>query len=46
MGVDLLDGGLLWMRGDTQTLYKHAVPKTEKAVRERINLTFRRVMPV
>jgi len=37
-------GTLLVMRGTTQTHYRHAVPKTRKAVGPRLNLTFRRVV--
>ena len=36
-------GSLLVMRGDTQQHYRHALPRTAKAVAERINLTFRRI---
>jgi alkylated DNA repair dioxygenase AlkB len=34
-------GDLLLMAGDTQRLYHHALPRTTKAMGERINLTFR-----
>lgn len=34
-------GSLLLMRGDTQRRYRHALPRTAKAVGPRINLTFR-----
>jgi alkylated DNA repair dioxygenase AlkB len=43
MDLDLPHGSLLVMRGDTQTHYRHALPRTAKAVGERINLTFRRI---
>jgi alkylated DNA repair dioxygenase AlkB len=46
MGLDLPHGSLLVMRGDTQTHYRHALPRTAKAVGERINLTFRRILDV
>lgn len=36
-------GSLLVMRGSTQRLWRHQVPKTAKPVGERINLTFRLV---
>lgn len=37
----LAPGSLLIMAGQTQKHWQHAVPKTRKAVGERINLTFR-----
>ncbi|WP_235974215.1 alpha-ketoglutarate-dependent dioxygenase AlkB family protein [Luteimonas deserti] len=36
-------GSLLVMRGDTQARYRHALPRTARAVGPRINLTFRLV---
>ena len=42
--LDLHHGDLVIMRGTTQALWRHRVPKTTKAVGERINLTFRLVM--
>lgn len=42
--LDLAHGSLLVMRGDTQRHYRHALPRTAKAVGERINLTFRRIL--
>ena len=36
-------GSLLVMAGETQRLYRHALPKTARLVGPRINLTFRRV---
>lgn len=42
--LDLPHGSLLVMRGDTQTRYRHALPRTARPVGERINLTFRRVL--
>jgi alkylated DNA repair dioxygenase AlkB len=39
--VALPHGSLLIMRGGTQELWLHSVPKTAKPVGERINLTFR-----
>lgn len=41
--IDLPHGSLLVMAGDTQTHYRHALPRTAKPVAERINLTFRRI---
>jgi len=41
--VDLTHGSLLVMRGETQANWLHQIPKTAKAVDERINLTFRKV---
>jgi alkylated DNA repair dioxygenase AlkB len=41
--LDLGHGSLLAMAGATQQCYVHAVPKTARAVGERINLTFRYV---
>ena len=37
-------GSLLLMRGASQRDWQHALPKTARAVGERINLTFRRVI--
>jgi hypothetical protein len=33
------------MRGDTQRLYRHALPRSTRALGPRINLTFRHVQP-
>ena len=41
--LDLAHGSLLVMRGDTQSNYRHALPRTARAVSDRINLTFRRI---
>jgi alkylated DNA repair dioxygenase AlkB len=38
-------GSLLVMRGSSQALYQHALPKTRKPVALRINLTYRYVEP-
>lgn len=43
ISFDLPDNSLLIMKGDFQLKWKHAVPKTKRAVGPRINLTFRRV---
>lgn len=37
-------GDLFVMRGDTQKVWDHSIPKTAKPVGPRINLTFRRVI--
>ncbi len=42
--LELHHGDLLIMRGTTQSLWRHRVPKTKKPVGERINLTFRSVI--
>jgi len=42
--LPLPDGSLLIMRGKTQANWKHAIPKTRKAIGPRVNLTFRRVL--
>jgi alkylated DNA repair dioxygenase AlkB len=42
--VELAHGSLLIMRGDTQANWLHRVPKTARAVEERLNLTSRRVV--
>ncbi|RYU91724.1 alpha-ketoglutarate-dependent dioxygenase AlkB [Mucilaginibacter terrigena] len=41
--VELGNGSLLIMRGDLQHNWQHQVPKSTKAVKERINLTFRMI---
>lgn len=43
LGLELAHGSLLVMRGDTQANYRHALPRTARAVSDRINLTFRRI---
>jgi alkylated DNA repair dioxygenase AlkB len=42
--VELTHGSLLAMRGGTQGNWLHRIPKTEKEVGERLNLTFRVVV--
>ena len=42
--VELAHGSLLSMAGPTQRHYVHAVPRTARAVGERVNLTFRRLL--
>jgi alkylated DNA repair dioxygenase AlkB len=39
--IELESGSLLLMRGPTQACWKHQIPKTARAVGERVNLTFR-----
>lgn len=46
LALDLPHGSLLLMRGQTQRLYRHALPGTRWAVDERINLTFRRILAI
>ncbi len=41
---ELTDGCLLVMGGTCQHVYLHAVPKTQREVGERINLTFRKIL--
>lgn len=42
--IELPHGSLLTMRGDTQANWRHALPRTAKAVAPRLNLTFRRIL--
>lgn len=44
LSLELPHGSLLVMRGQTQARCRHALPRTAKAVGERINLTFRNVL--
>jgi len=43
--MQLEAGSLLLMKGETQNNWLHQVPKTTKALNERINLTFRFIFP-
>lgn len=43
LAIDLPAGSLLLMQGATQARYRHALPRTVRAVGPRLNLTFRRV---
>jgi alkylated DNA repair dioxygenase AlkB len=43
--IELPHGSLLVMSGDTQRLYRHALPRTARPLGPRINLTFRYVDP-
>ena len=45
-GIALEHGSLLVMRGDTQRFYRHCLPRTARPVAERINLTFRQILPL
>ena len=42
-GLLLRHGSLLVMWGDSQSLFKHSVPRTAQPVGERVNLTYRYV---
>jgi len=42
--ITLTDGSLLVMRGACQAHWKHAIPKTRKAIGPRVNLTFRKII--
>lgn len=45
VALELATGSLLVMRGPTQQHWLHAVPKTARPTRPRLNLTFRYVQP-
>jgi alkylated DNA repair dioxygenase AlkB len=45
LDLPLPGGSLLVMRGTTQHVYRHGVPKVQQATGPRINLTFRVVRP-
>ena len=45
LSLELPHGSLLVMAGDTQRFYRHCLPRTAKPLGERINLTFRRILP-
>lgn len=40
----LTHGSLLWMSEETQKLWEHCVPKSQRTEGERINITFRRMI--
>ena len=42
--IALEHGSLLVMGGDTQTFWKHQLPKTRRTIGPRINLTFRKIL--
>ncbi len=43
MGLDLNNGSLLIMQGDSQHNWIHQIPKSKKVIGERISLTFRKI---
>ena len=43
VAVPLNHGSLLIMKGDTQSNWKHQIPKTRKVSEPRVNLTFRTI---
>lgn len=45
LALELPHGSLLVMSGATQRNYRHALPRTTRALGARINLTFRRILP-
>ena len=45
LGIDLEDGDLLVMAGETQRFWEHRVAKDPQVRAERLNLTFRRFRP-
>ncbi|MEG4282072.1 alpha-ketoglutarate-dependent dioxygenase AlkB [Microcoleus sp. A006_D1] len=44
--IDLPNGSLLLMKGETQHYWQHQIPKNYKLLDRRINLTFRVIKPV
>ena len=44
LALELPRGSLLLMSGGTQRHYRHSLPRTARAVGDRINLTFRRIL--
>jgi alkylated DNA repair dioxygenase AlkB len=44
MRMNLDSGSLLLMKGETQTHWKHGIPKESQACGPRVNLTFRRIV--
>ena len=43
LALELPHGSLLLMSGDTQSNYRHCLPRTARPIGPRINLTFRRI---
>jgi len=43
LALELPHGSLLLMSGDTQSNYRHCLPRTVRPIGPRINLTFRRI---
>jgi len=44
VSLDLENGSLLIMQGDTQRNWQHQIPKTKRAAEPRVNLTFRNIV--
>lgn len=44
LAIELSSGSLLLMQGRSQSDWKHAIPKTARAVDARLNLTFRTII--
>jgi len=42
--ISLSPGSLMIMKNETQSFWKHEVPKSRKPLEPRINLTFRRII--
>jgi len=42
--IELESGDLLIMKGQTQVLFKHELPKSKKKLKARLNLTFREII--
>lgn len=42
--LNLQSGSLLLMRGETQHFWQHQIPKSQKQLNQRINLTFRNIV--
>lgn len=45
IALSLAHGSLLLMRGESQSLFQHALPRTKRKIGLRINLTYRLVAP-
>ena len=43
VAIDLENGSLLIMKGETQRFWKHHVPKSKRVAESRVNLTFRNI---
>jgi alkylated DNA repair dioxygenase AlkB len=41
ISLELKHGSLVLMKGQTQTMWEHRIPKTAKQVEQRVNITFR-----
>jgi alkylated DNA repair dioxygenase AlkB len=42
--VELTNGSFLLMRGETQHIWEHQLPKTSRLTNKRINITFREIL--